>query len=292
MRVTIPFFCLCFIFPFSDASGQTGLKVGDSVEVTNIGKGVIVGGFQKSEFNYGTYQVHLDGEKYCNNHSLDTRYNEAYVVPQKKPATKTVADEQTKDKNAGKPQREATAGEFKVGDTVLYSQTSIWSKGVIKSYDPVNRRYTLQDVYVGIPCYAVAKWGQAYSNNFFIGQWNVYVSGANYTTINDGKVFDNVSGGMKLFPLLINKNGTYAWRVSVGKTLNGRWKPREDAPGIIILNGIDGKDWTVYETTEGFATTKNTKDEIRFHHMPSNTGYYLATRVGANKSCLLTGRTF
>jgi hypothetical protein len=287
LLVTLP-----SVFFIGSLQAQTILKIGDAVEVTNVGKGMIVGGYQKTDFNYGTYQVHLDGEKYCNNHVLDTRYHEQYVRPLKKPAGKPEPILPQPDKNGPTPQPVKGAGVFKTGDTVLYSQTSTWSKGVIKSYDPVNRRYTLQDVYVGIPCYAVAKPARTYNNDFFVGLWNVSVSGANYTTVDGGKVWDNVSSGTKLFPLQIKSDGSYTWKVSANKTINGRWKPREDAPGILIVNGIDGKDWLVYETTEAFATSKNTRDEIRFHHQKSGTGYYLATRNGANKSCVLAGRTF
>jgi hypothetical protein len=289
MKMTICFFFLLVVFASSDALAQSEQKVGDAVEVTNIGRGVIVGGYQRNEWNYGTYQVHMDGEKYCNNHVLDTRYHEKYVLPLKKAASAPKAEEKPKAQPAA---AQPAAGDFHIGDTVLYAETSIWGKGVIKGYDAANRRYTLQDVYVGIPCHSVARTAKTYNNDFFLGAWNVHLSGANYTTVENGKVFDNVSGGLKLFPLQVRKDGTYSWKLSAKKTLAGRWKPREDAPGIVILNGIDGKDWTVYETTEGFATTKDTKDEIRFHHMPTHTGYYLATRIGPNKSCLLTGRTF
>jgi hypothetical protein len=57
-----------------------------------------------------------------------------------------------------------------------------------------------------------------------------------------------------------------------------------------ILKGLDGKAWTMYENTEGYATTEKTSDEIRFHHLPTSTGYYPAYHIGKNKSCVL-GRT-
>jgi hypothetical protein len=275
-----------FLIPFS-VFAQTRFIIGEAVEVTNIGKGIVVGEYRQTEFGYGTYQVHLDGEKYCNNHALDTRYNANYVTALKK--EQVIKNEK---KEIKKTAQTVSTGDFKKGDTVLYSQTAIWSRGVIKSYDAGKRLYTLQDVYVGIPCYAVAKPSKTYNNDFFIGAWDVHVSGANYTTVEKGKVIDNASGGMKLYSLQIKKDGLYTWKVSSSKTINGKWKAREDAPGIVILNGIDGKDWTLYETTEAFAATKNTKDEIRFHHMLTNTGYYLATRIGPNKSCVLSGRTF
>ena len=97
---------------------------------------------------------------------------------------------------------------------------------------------------------------------------------------------------MRLYPLEIKPGGTYAWRVSANKLITGKWIPRKGVPGITILKGIDGLDWTVYETTEAFGTTPDTKDEIGFHNLPANTGYYVATRIGPNRSCVLSGRIF
>ncbi|HTM91497.1 MAG TPA: hypothetical protein VL095_03700 [Flavisolibacter sp.] len=266
---------------------QNNFKIGDAVEVSNIGKGIIVGEYRQTEFSYGTYKVHLDGEKYCNNHALDTRYNANYVTALK--GAKDVSNEKKENKNTTQPV--LSGGNLKIGDTVLYSQTAVWGRGVIKNYNPETRLYTLQDVYVGIPCYAVAKPAKTYNNNFYVGTWDVQLSGAMFAEKEGDKNYNKISGGLKLYPLQIKKDGTYSWKIASNKTITGKWKARADAPGIVIVKGIDGKDWTVYETTEAFATTKQTRDEIRFHHMPTNSGYYIATRNDPNKSCVLTGRT-
>jgi hypothetical protein len=94
---------------------------------------------------------------------------------------------------------------------------------------------------------------------------------------------------MKLPPLEIKADGTYEWTNTDNKVVRGVWVQRKDQPGITLLKALDGKDYTLYEKTEANATSKNTKDEIGLSHLPSSTGF-LATRVGANKSCTLLNR--
>lgn len=283
MKIPLIIFTLLFSFTIH---AQSRFAFGDTVEVTNVGRGIIVGEYQKSEFNYGTYKVHLAGEKYCNNHVTDSRYNELYVktVPTNRKPEQAITNVRAL--------QQKHAGNYAKGDTVLYSQTAIWQKGLIKNYDAANRRYALWDVYGDVPCYAVAHPATVFNNDFFIGTWDFRISSALYSTVEGNKKYTNVSVGAKLYPLTIKKDGTYTWKVTDKKTIDGKWKPRIGSPGIVVLKGIDGKDWTVYETTEAFATTKNTKDEIRFHHIESSTGYGVGTRIGPNKSCVLSGRKF
>jgi hypothetical protein len=127
--------CIYSLFITLSVHAQSNFKIGDAVEVTNIGKGIIVGEYRQTEFGYGTYQVHLDGEKYCNNHALDTRYNANYVTALKQ--AKEISNEKKEDKNTNQPV--LGGGNFKIGDTVLYSQTAVWSRGVIKNYNPETR---------------------------------------------------------------------------------------------------------------------------------------------------------
>lgn len=273
------------------------LKVGDAAEMRVAGdvtKGIIVGPYEKNEWGYATYQFHAEGEKYCSNHRLDTRINAEFIFPVAA-GTKTATAVQTANTKPVNPASSPTAvpmGAYKKGDEVLYSQTLVWSKGIIKGYEPEKRRYLIEDVYVSIPCFAVTKPAATYNNDFYLGSWQVSIGGAMYSTLEKNKIYTNVSGGMKLHTLIIKADGTYSWKVASNKVLQGKWKPRPNLPGIIILKGIDGLDWTVYETTEAFATTSETKDEIRFHHEPTSTGYYRATRIGPNKSCLLVNRKF
>lgn len=108
----------------------------------------------------------------------------------------------------------------------------------------------------------------------------------------NGDVYTRYGSGMKLPPLEINSDHTYVWRVLPKKTIRGRWISRDGAPGIVLLNGIDGGNWTLYEKTEGFAANSKTRDEIGFHDFGNGAGYYIAYRIGANRSCVLRGRSF
>lgn len=187
---------------------------------------------------------------------------------------------------------------FNLGDRVMYSDGyQIWDRsGEIIGVDAEKRQYTVRDLKdrswkYSYPCFAVMNPRQI-NNDFYIGKWDVRINGAITTVARDGELYRRYSGGMKLPPLEINSDHTYVWRISPSKIIRGKWEDRKDAPGIVLLNGIDGGNWTLYEKTEGFATTAKTRDEIGFHDFGSGAGYYIAYRVGANQSCVLRDRIF
>jgi hypothetical protein len=182
----------------------------------------------------------------------------------------------------------------------MYDEIGMFLKknfGRIISVDAEKRLYTVKDEKdaswtYSYPCHRVLAPDKKINYDFFIGKWDVRISGAYHTRVAEDKKITTVSGGMKLPPLEIKSDGTYSWSTSNNRVIKGVWKPRDGLPGITIIKGLDGLDWTVYESTEGFATSKDTKDEIRFHNIPTSTGYYVANRIGANKSCVLVGRKF
>lgn len=192
-----------------------------------------------------------------------------------------------------------TGQKYKVGDRVLYHNGSFLTEpsyGTIISVDAEKRLYTIKDEKDAssrytYPCYGVLAPGETPDNSYFIGKWQVSISGATSTFVKNGDRFRRFSGGMKLKTLDINADGTYTWQTDKAP-IRGRWTNRGDVPGITILKGLDGLDWTVYQSTEAMAAQEATRDEIRFHHLPSKTGYYMAYRIGANKSCVLAGRNF
>lgn len=266
-------------------TGGQVFKVGDLVEATELGEwknAVVVGPLQTNEFG-STYEIKFEGARYSAG-----RINSKWVRPRANAAA-TRAGQQKPDASA-LPGPRAAAGE------VLYRNgTYIWNSGAkIVSYDERTRQYRLQlksgsgDI---VPCHSVAKPGQI-DNSFYVGNWAVFVSGATSTFTKGGDLYRRYSGGTALPPLQVKADGTYTWRADNGRVIQGRWSPREGVPGITIHRGLDGKDWTVYESTEGYAPTAKTMDEIRFHHIPTSTGYYMAYRIGASKSCVLQGRTF
>ena len=266
-------------------TGGQVFNVGDLVEATELGEwknAVVVGPLQTSEFG-STYEIKFEGAKYSAG-----RISAKWVRPRANAAT--VRTGQQRPQAPGRPSPRAALGE------VLYRNgTHIWTTGAkIVSYDERTRQYRLQlpsgsgDM---VPCHSVAKPGQV-DNSFYIGNWAVFVSGATSTFDRGGDLYRRYSSGMASPPLQIKSDGTYSWRADDGRVIQGRWSPRDGVPGITIHKGLDGKDWTVYESTEGYAPNAKTMDEIRFHHIPTSTGYYLAKRIGANKSCVLQNRTF
>ncbi|WP_114778644.1 hypothetical protein [Botryobacter ruber] len=360
---------LLHVFPLTGYA-QNKFKLGDEVEVFTAGDathGIIVGEYQNTDYGYGTYQVHLNGEKYCSNHATDTRYNATYVnkrfqpdskasfavgslvdvrryngntytgkimgkdgekyevrykrdgfetsdwfhvynirkskneVAVAEPAKKAVKDAVAAPK-PGKTRgvTASTAAGIKVGDRVMYDELGFLTGknfGKVVSYDPEKRQYTVRDEKDAswkytYPCYNVLLPGQTPNNNFFIGKWEVHVLGATSTFTKNGDVYRRFSGGMKLPPLEVKANGTYTWVTQDNKVIRGKWIARDGVPGIVLLKAVDGLDYTLYEKTEAFATTAATRDEIGIHHVPSSTGYYHAYRIGANKSCVLSGRVF
>jgi hypothetical protein len=144
-----------------------------------------------------------------------------------------------------------------------------------------------------VPCHSVFDPQDKIDNSFFIGKWDVHINGATSTFTRDGDLYRRYSGGMKLAPLEIKADSSYIWQIAPNRTISGSWEKRADGePGITLLKGIDGKDWTLYEKTEGYAPSKTTRDEIGFHNIPTSTGHYMAYRIGANQSCVLTRRSF
>ena len=214
------------------------------------------------------------------------------AVPTTAPSSRPSVSE-----GSNQPGRATQAEKLRVGEEVIYRGGGpLWFGGArVEGYDAAKRQYQIRtrdgsgDI---LPCHSVARRGQV-NNDFFVGNWAVFVSGAASTFEKGGDLYRRFSGGARLPPLEIKADGTYVWRDPSGKTISGSWEDRKDGfPGITILKGLDGIDWTVYENTEGYAPTGRTVDEIRFHHMPTSTGYYVAYRIGENKSCALDGRTF
>lgn len=264
-------------------TGGQVFNVGDLVEATELGewkKAVVVGPLQTNEFG-STYEIKFEGAKYSAG-----RISSKWVRPR---ANATTASTGRQERNV--PTRPGP----KAGEVLYRNGTYIWNTGAkIESYDERTRQYRLRfDSGSGdiVPCHSVATPGQI-DNTFYVGNWAVFVSGATSTFERGGDLYRRYSSGMASPPLQIKADGTYTWRADNGRVIQGRWSPRDGVPGITIHKGLDGKDWTVYESTEGYAPTAKTMDEIRFHHIPTSTGYYMAKRIGSSKSCVLRGRTF
>ncbi|PAP77976.1 hypothetical protein [Rubrivirga marina] len=87
----------------------------------------------------------------------------------------------------------------------------------------------------------------------YVGRWDVRIPGA-ITTRTDGSTrTTTVSGGMRLPPLEVFPDGTYAWATDDG-VIRGTWIPRDGLPGIVLLRGDEGADWTLYPNSDRSST--------------------------------------
>lgn len=153
---------------------------------------------------------------------------------------------------------------YKVGDRVLHSRDrgKTWEPGIIKEIS--NNKRSLED---GLPPYLVensTKTSQNYLDpnfittlnrqhtwtSFFVGDWNLQLPIAAVEREIDGDVYRVFSGGDRLPPLRIKADGTYSWVIDKNNVIKGKWKQKDDAPGIWLLKGYRGINWLVYNTTD------------------------------------------
>ena len=192
---------------------------------------------------------------------------------------RTAAVPQAASNTAVTGQREwPEAGSIASGERVLMSTSGgeRWKPGVLTEIGAgdlagsVKAMENPDDSWSGSwldPSRVVRPTREPFWTGFFVGDWQVNTGGAvNYRS--DGReVYQVVTGGEKLPPLRIHADGTYKWREadSQGKIVTGRWKPREDAPGIVILSGPRGVDWTLWNTTTVSTRQTYKRDQIRVH---------------------------
>ena len=93
--------------------------------------------------------------------------------------------------------------------------------------------------------------------SFFAGKWELSIWGGVQETVRGGKVYREFDyAAAKVPPLTIKGDGSYEWIVPANggrKVITGRWRNvsaaewRYDSVAIMLLNGMDGKNWIVYE---------------------------------------------
>ena len=155
----------------------------------------------------------------------------------------------------------APMGSFYAGDRVRYRAAgNLWYEGTVKQVGPDPQSpATTGGMYLvdGQGWYdhhfVAGLQREPWWTGFFVGDWEVSVPVAMNTKVVDGDLYRVVSGGMPLPPLRVSPDGSYKWRVLEGggeRLIEGRWKARDDAPGIVLLAGDQGADWTLYNVTD------------------------------------------
>lgn len=148
-----------------------------------------------------------------------------------------------------------TAGAFKAGDQVLYSGTAgkTWQRGGVRSVDP-RYGYNIEGVTGSVdPFHVTSTARQPYWTGYFIGDWRISVPMAVNVRTDGRDLYRVFSGGLRLPPLRINGDGSYAWRVTdaagAERLIQGRWRPNPAGPGVILEKGDKGADWLAYNNS-------------------------------------------
>lgn len=175
-------------------------------------------------------------------------------------------------------------GRFKVGDEVLVRSggklwwpgkvTQVHREGTLAGYYRVETQSGLDDYW---PTQVAAREREPYWTQFFVGTWEVRVPGAANVKLKGSEAFRVFTGGMKLPPLVVNADGTYVWTLLDRKVIKGKWKPRPDAPGIILEKGEHGEDWTLYNASDK-STEEVFKKDVIYLNAEKHT-YQVAYRI-------------
>ncbi|HEX2190085.1 MAG TPA: hypothetical protein VHG51_14355 [Longimicrobiaceae bacterium] len=182
-------------------------------------------------------------------------------------------------------------GAFRVGDRVRYTPNGgpLWYTGVVERVGPdpdavagtTDEAYLVRDERVDrrqwLDRQRVAGMErEPFWTGFFVGDWEVSVPMAMGTIERGGETYRIVTGGMRLPPLRVNPDGTYLWVVEedgATRVIRGRWVPREDAPGLVLLHGDRGGDWSLANVTDRSGLQTFGRDQI---HLSSDCCTYLA----------------
>lgn len=178
------------------------------------------------------------------------------------------------------PARWLPHGAFRVGDRVRFTPNGgpIWYTGVVERVGPdpnavagtTEERYLIRNERLDgrewVDRNQVAAIERApFWTGFFVGDWEISVPMAMNTRVVGRDLYRVFSGGMRLPPLRVNADGTYTWRVDENgreRLVRGRWVPREDAPGIVLLAGDRGADWTLSNVTDRGGLERFGRDQI------------------------------
>lgn len=145
-------------------------------------------------------------------------------------------------------------GAYQPGQSVLYSGNAgkNWEPGTVASIDPTYG-YNLENRSGSTDAYCVVHpQRESFWTAWFVGDWRITVPMAMNLKTSGGDLYRVVSGGRRLPPLRINKDGTYSWRFEGNGSetlLVGRWVPNPSGPGVILKSAAHGADWLVYNNT-------------------------------------------
>jgi hypothetical protein len=169
----------------------------------------------------------------------------------------------------------ARPGAYAVGDKVLFSTSGglDWRPGRISRVGTgdFDRKYlVVDDKHQGTDwvnwTQVTARSRQPYWTAYFVGDWSLHTGMSSVLRTDGRDVYNVVNGGMKLPPLRVNADGSYTWVTVEGKRIGGRWQPRPDVPGVVLMKGNKGLDWTLHNSSTVSTTDIHRQDELRLHN--------------------------
>lgn len=166
-------------------------------------------------------------------------------------------------------------GTYQPEDSVLFFAGS-WKKGTIKEvgkiYDGSNKNAVPSELKYLIAPDAYANWPdwadwsmvaglhrEPFWTKWFVGDWLAGEVMA-VTTRTEGAYERNEYNYAEADQALrINADGTYNWKRSKNEVITGKWKAAKDGPGVVLLKGYKGLDWTV--------RNESTATELHIRHL-------------------------
>lgn len=151
-------------------------------------------------------------------------------------------------------------GSLQVGDSVMYFAGS-WKRGVIREIGiseskgakavATEKEYKIApDAYANWPEWI--NWSQVtrparenFWTSWFTGDWMVGEVMAHTVEDKGADELHTYSHYSATESIRVNADGTYTWKPMNAKAISGKWKAAPDGPGIVLLNGYRGYDWTM-----------------------------------------------
>ena len=173
-------------------------------------------------------------------------------------------------------------GTYVVGQRVYFFVPTGWRMGTVREIGPASspgrsaavyeRKYRIEDDRYRGSAGDWYDWGwvagvarQPWWTQYFVGEWRLGEVMA--VNMRKGGAVDTAeySYHRASEALRVHPNGTYQWKPLGGRPVQGRWKAATDGPGIVLIRGVQGVDWTlrnetnaIEEKTRGLQTARLT----------------------------------
>lgn len=193
-------------------------------------------------------------------------YNKPAANPVNAPAA-NAKNVQTVNNNikAGGNTRWPALGSIAVKDSIIY-WAGKWKRGVVKEVGipidnttkqnlPKQNKYLIApDDYPTWPDWIT--WSQVvkpvrepFWTTWYVGEWKLGETMAVNTRVSGAYAHTEYSYKAATDALQVNANGTYKWKPEGSKEISGKWQAAADGPGIVLLNGYKGLNWTLRNET-------------------------------------------